>query len=54
MLSLKKCKAILENKKKKFYTEKEVELIRAFLYKIAKIDYQIYKNRSHEKSNNLH
>jgi len=54
MLSLKKCKAILEKKKKKFYTEKEVELIRRFLYKIVKIDYHIYKKRAHEKSNNLH
>ena len=54
MLSLKKCKAILEKKKKKFYTEKEVALIRAFLYKIAKIDYQVYKKKIHEKSNNIH
>jgi len=54
MLSLKKCKAILEKRKKKLYTEKEVEFIRAFLYKIAKIDYQIYKKRTHEKGNNLH
>lgn len=42
MLSIAKCATILNNSEKK-YTKEQVEQIRDFLYLLAEIDYQQYK-----------
>jgi hypothetical protein len=55
MLSIEKCKKVLQEKGKK-YTDEEVKAIRELLYKLGRIDYQCYKEQkhSHEKSHHLH
>jgi len=54
MLSLKKCKQIL-NQNDGNYSEEQVKKIRQFLYQIAEIDYQQFKqNQANEECHNLH
>jgi len=48
MLSIEECKQILnkkstKNKKERIYTDSEVEKIRNFLYHLAKIDIESFK-----------
>lgn len=44
MLTLKKCKQIL-NKKGNNYTEEQVKQIRQFLYSIAEMDYKLFMQK---------
>jgi len=55
MLSIEKCKKIL-NKKEKKYTDEQIKKLRNFLYILAEIDYNNFKENLiyEQKSNNLH
>lgn len=49
MISISKCERILGKHAKK-YSDKEILIIRKFLYQMAKIDYELFK---HVKSNSI-
>ncbi|HEX7847102.1 MAG TPA: hypothetical protein VF476_14980, partial [Chitinophagaceae bacterium] len=51
MISIEKCKKVLEKNGKK-YTAEEIQRIRELLYKLATIEYQEYKGKP-EKNNQL-
>ena len=53
MLSLDNCKKIL-NRSGKQYSEEEVKRIRDLLYKLARLEFNIYKKKENEKRNHLH
>jgi hypothetical protein len=47
MLSLQKCKDILEKKGEIDYTDEQVEKIREILYRFAAIEYDVFKNKKY-------
>ncbi len=55
MLSLEKCRELL-NKKEKKYTDEQILEIRDFCYKLAEIEYEAYLNfiKNEKASDNLH
>lgn len=50
MLSLEKCKEILEKNGGNDYTDEQVEKIREILYRFAAIDYDVFKNKKYNTS----
>lgn len=55
MLSLEKCRQILNKKEPNKYSDKQVEEIRMFLYKLAEIEkLNFQKNDYKKKSSALH
>ena len=56
MISIEKCKSILNDSRNKKLTQKEVEKIRDFLYQLAKIEYDEYSEKQKQKkeSDTLH
>lgn len=55
MLSIEKCKKLLQEKGTK-YTDEQVKEIRDLLYKLGRIDFSHYQQNKlkYEKSNHLH
>ena len=47
MLSIEKCKEILEKNGGNDYTDEQVENIREILYGFAAIDYDVFKNKKY-------